>query len=99
LILMCGHQLFPWQLGKTKRYYRSVPLNLDFFSADHHKLRIYMIEMPYKFWNLHVYVFKVYASMANFLHFVWMWNLVSRPKGRTQIEDVWEHGTQGDIWD
>jgi hypothetical protein len=27
-----------------------------------------------------------------------VWNLVSRPKGRTQIEGVWEQGAEENIW-
>jgi len=30
--------------------------------------------------------------------FVWVWNLVSRTEGRTQIEGVWKQGAKENIW-
>ena len=30
--------------------------------------------------------------------FVWVWNLVSNIKGRTQTDGVWKQGTDEGIW-
>jgi hypothetical protein len=34
----------------------------------------------------------------NFIHLLRLWNLVCHPKGIIYIEDIWEHGAEGNIW-
>jgi hypothetical protein len=46
--------------------------------------------MPYKDLNT--------EYQNSFCCFVWVWNLISNTKGRTQIEGVCEQGAEENIW-
>jgi hypothetical protein len=48
-----------------------------------------------QFRMLHVLIYK--AEICSF-HIVWVWNLVSYVKRRTQIEGLWEQGGEENVW-
>jgi hypothetical protein len=43
-------------------------------------------------------IFLCFVGLYSSFHFVRVWNLVSHLKGGTQIENVWEQGTEKSIW-
>jgi hypothetical protein len=56
------------------------------------------IQMMYLATGYNLNIWRLKIQNCNFVWFVWVWNLVPHFKVRTQIECVWEQGSEENMW-